>query len=182
MSMKFKFRSPEHAHRSSIVRQFELDKRVHARRRSFIGSVSGLALPSARGKADIFDPKKMLHKKLRKSILLLSSAIFFLTAFTTLLLTSGFSDPAPITPHVANMYAAQTVLGLLSLITAVIAHLSKSIILRMTVGPVLRVWWYFNYVLPFYMFFAVASFDFESTVLLWNAKFWESPAYKVSNR
>ena len=82
--------------------------------------------------------------------------MFLLCSFTTLLITSGFSGVRTISPHIANMYSAIFVMAVLNFVTAVICHCAKGMLLRITVQQVLRLWWYFNYLVPFYAFFTLA--------------------------
>ena len=55
--------------------------------------------------------------------------------------------------------------------------LSSQTLKQFNVAPLIRFYWFYNYVLPVYLFLALVSFDYEATISIWNLKLWDTGSY-----
>lgn len=114
---------------------------------------------------------------MRSAITFLTMITFLYTLFFVLLVSSGLSAWTTLTPSVVNLYGSMAIFCPLSGIVCAFSRYSKRTLKQFNVVPLVRFYWFYNYVLPIYLFLALVSFDYEATISIWNLKLWDTGSY-----
>lgn len=164
MPQSTNWNSPEHRRRQSIVNQLDLNKKSNIRRRNFVGRLAHFRFSAP----DLLNPSKQIHKKLRVVIMYFSIILFLYGLFWLLLTTTGLSSWVTLTPSIVNVHGSVVVVTVLSFIVFIYSRVSRKTFKTLNLAPTMRLWWFFYYIAPIFFFFSMASFDFESSILIWN--------------